>query len=296
MIAELALAAAFAEPMLLLRVTDPEVNESSGLAASLLSDGVFYTHNDSGDKPRFFRFDRAGKVTGVFDLTGAEARDWEDMAAAEVGGRPYLYLADVGDNAQVRESVVIYRVVEPTGPGRALTEFDRYEIRYPDKPRDCEAVFVEPETGHIWLVSKARDQVTVVYRLRRPLRSGAYTAERLGEIPVDTGGLGGTLVTGGDASADGSMVALRTYTGLLVYTVKDSFADWMDQEPVSVPGPRERQGEAVCFARHNYGLLTSSEGSPMPVSIIRILRDAGAPGPSEPGPAPEFGVRSDLLH
>ncbi len=296
MIAELALAAAFAEPTLLLRLNDPAVDESSGLAASPTADGVFYTHNDSGDKPRFFRFDRAGKVTGIFDLPDAEARDWEDMAASKVAGKPFIYLADVGDNAQTRESVVIYRVAEPQGSGRALTDFDRYEIRYPDKPRDCEAVFVEPDAGHIWLVSKARDQVTVVYRLRRPIRSGAFTAERIGEIPVDTGGLGGTLVTGGDASADGSMVALRTYTGLLVYTIKDSFADWMDQEPVSAPSPRERQGEAVCFARHNYGLLTSSEGSPMPVSLIQILQESGAPGPSEPGAALEIGVRSDLLH
>lgn len=296
MIAELALAAAFAEPALLLRVSDPEIDESSGLAASQRSDGVFYTHNDSGDNPRFFRFDRTGRVTGVFELPGAEARDWEDMAAARVGGEPFLYLADVGDNAQVRETVTIYRVAEPEGASRPISAFDRYEIRYPDKPRDCEAVFVEPGLGHIWLVSKARDQVTVVYRLRRPLKSGSYTAERMGEIPVDTGGLGGTLVTGGDASADGSMVALRTYTGLLVYFVKDSFADWMDQEPISAPSPRERQGEAVCFARHNYGLLTSSEGSPMPVSLVRILKETGAPGPSAPDPAPEMGVRSDLLH
>jgi hypothetical protein len=265
----LALLASFGPPSLMCRLSDEAVSESSGLAASTERDGVFYTHNDSGDSARFFRFDRTGKVTGIFTLRGAEAVDWEDMASAKVQGRGYLYLGDVGDNAQKRPFVTVYRVPEPSGPGGEIAQVERYDIRYPDKPRDCEAIFVEPERGHIWLISKARDKTTVVYRVLRPARPGAFVAERLGEIPVATGGLGGDLVTGGDASPQGDLVALRTYTGILIYEVEGAFEDWWKKEPKQFAAPVERQGEAICFTRRRFGLLTSSEGSPAPISILR---------------------------
>lgn len=275
LIAGMAMAASVADwnkPYLMTEVEDSQINESSGLAASRHSVGVFYTHNDSGDSARFFRFNKKGAVTGIFTLAGARATDWEDMASATVRGTSYLYFGDVGDNARERDHVTIYRVEEPVGAGRELKQFDTFTITYPDQARDCEAVFVHFATGDIWLVSKAREGITVVYRVENPRRTGDYKAEKVATIPVNTGGLGGNLVTGADVSHDGHFVILRTYTGALIYTVRGPFSEWVEQEPVMHRTAPEKQGESICFSQNSSAWLTSSEGLPCPISISTRVR------------------------
>src|ERR1044072_8869678 len=92
-------------------ITDKSVSESSGLAASRLTPGAYWTHNDSGDGPFVYAFDTRGDSLGVFRVAGAQARDWEDMAAGPgpEGGKSYLYLGDIGDNNSSRAEVVAYR-------------------------------------------------------------------------------------------------------------------------------------------------------------------------------------------
>src|SRR5215208_316535 len=68
----------FRPPQVLATLQEPAVNESSGIAASRLDPGLFWTHNDSGDDPFIYAFDREGKRRGVWRVRQAEARDWED--------------------------------------------------------------------------------------------------------------------------------------------------------------------------------------------------------------------------
>jgi hypothetical protein len=47
----------------LFRFHDGRIDESSGIVVSSYSDGVFFTHNDSGDRRgRFFAVDRTGRT------------------------------------------------------------------------------------------------------------------------------------------------------------------------------------------------------------------------------------------
>src|SRR5215470_17095464 len=89
--------------------------ESSWIAASRRNAGVFWTHNDSGDGPFIYAFDRQGKHRGVRRVAGAEAIDWEDMAIGPGPrrGRSYLYIGDIGDNSKKRSQIAVYRVAEP---------------------------------------------------------------------------------------------------------------------------------------------------------------------------------------
>ena len=111
-----AAAAAYHEPEAYFTLRDPEITESSGIAASARADDLFFTHNDSGDTARFFAVDDHGCTQAVFDLAdrGTIAIDWEDMARGpKIDGKPTLFLADIGDNFAARPNVVVYRVVEP---------------------------------------------------------------------------------------------------------------------------------------------------------------------------------------
>jgi hypothetical protein len=256
-------------PAELCKLDNEEITESSGIAPSWVTPDAYYTHNDSGDTARFFRFTQDGKVDGIFNLAGVGAVDWESMSTVKIGRSNFVYLCDVGDNARKREFVTIYRAREPIGESKAIEEFLTLTVTYPDAPHDCEAVFAEPGTANIWLVTKAREGVTYVYRINDALASGEYEAEALGTLPVDTGGLGGKLVTGGEASPDSSAVILRTYTGALEYAIEGDFEEWTSAEPTAVTLAKEKQGEAICYSTDGGQVLTSSEGQPCPVTVLK---------------------------
>ncbi|MGE0001185.1 MAG: hypothetical protein AB7F50_02625 [Fimbriimonadaceae bacterium] len=240
------------------------VNESSGIAASNHSPGVFYTHNDSGDGPRFFRFLKDGSVNATFTLT-AGALDWEDMESAVVGGARYLYFGDIGDNARVRSKVTVYRCEEPLASmGSGALATTKYDFRYPDAPHNCEGMFVAPD-GAIWLVTKESGPSKVFRGV--PDASGTVTLEEKGSISINTGGLGGQLVTGASLSHDARIVVVRTYTGVRAYSATAGLDGWWASPAENVGNLIEIQGEAVCFSLDDGALLTSSEGVPCAVSI-----------------------------
>lgn len=261
---------AWQKPTLFCQITDQELNESSGLSASPTQNGVLYTHNDSGDTARFWRFDTKGKVTGIFSLKGIKAIDWEEMAAAKVGGKSYLYLGDIGDNARKRKDIQIHRVEEPASGAKSgeISRIETFTITYPDQARDCEGFFVTG-SGDIWLITKARDNETVVYTLPSPKKPGAYKLTKVANLDVDTQGLGGKLVTGAAVSPNQKEVVIRTYTGALLFTAPRAFGNWVKSRPTSITLPAEKQGEAISFTRDSRDLLTSSEGTPCPISLIK---------------------------
>ena len=225
----------YGKPFLLCTISDNRIDESSGVAASLEQDGVWYTHNDSGDTSRFFRFNESGAVTGVFTLKGAHAVDWEDMASARVGGAPWLYFGDIGDNLGIRQTIVVYRVAEPTGARSSLGEYDTYTLRYPDGPHNAEALLVRPETGDLYIVTKTTAQTSAVYKLASPSASGTFTLAKIGEIKVGGGIEGSRLITGGDVSPDGKHVIVRTYLGAYEFSTAQGFPAVMPLEQI---GPK----------------------------------------------------------
>src|SRR3990170_1446604 len=117
-------------------IRDDRITESSGLAASRKYRGVLYTHNDSGDGPRIFAIGPHGHTRAVLSLSGAGARDWEDIAA---GPNRTLWCADIGDNAETREDVQVYRVREPDRLRSQSVDWTRYYLDYPDGRHDAEA-------------------------------------------------------------------------------------------------------------------------------------------------------------
>jgi len=249
-----------------LRGTD--VKESSGIAASHLTPNAYFTHNDSGDRARFFRFNNRGQVTGTYTLPTAKAVDWEDMASRLQQRRSYLYIGDIGDNSKKRPNVVVYRVQEPAGGSESISKIDTYTLTYPNGARDCEALIVDPATGDLYLVTKVGSGQSEVYFVAAPSKSGSFALTLLGKVTVDTGGLGGTMVTAGDASPDGKYVALRTYSGAVEFRVGARFRDWWKSSPNRVPVMAAFQSEAICYSRDSGRILTTSEGSPCPVATI----------------------------
>src|SRR5690242_16795554 len=63
-------------------IKDPKITESSGLAASHLHPGIYWTHNDSDDGPYIYAVDsRTGKTVATLTLKGiGSPRDVEAIS------------------------------------------------------------------------------------------------------------------------------------------------------------------------------------------------------------------------
>lgn len=265
-------------PTVLGRIDDPAIDESSGLAASRRNPGLYWTHNDSDDGPHLYCLDARARSCGAWRVTGAEAFDWEGMAAGPgpEGGQPYLYAGDIGDNIDQRSEIVVYRVPEPsvdaagapppaaspaaTAPAEAL------RLRYPDGPRNAEALLVHPVTGDVYVVSKDA-QSAGVYKAAAPLEGSTVTTMvQVGTVRLAAGSRGLEQITGGDISPDGRRVALSTYSQgyelVLPGGSAGEFDDIWAERPVPVDlGPR-LQGEAVAYRLDGQALLATSELAP----------------------------------
>ena len=259
------------------RIADPAVNESSGLAASRRNPGLLWTHNDSGDEPLLYCLDLQGRSCGVWRVTGAEAFDWEDMAAGPGpgarAGEPHLYLGDIGDNIDQRTEIVVYRIPEPAAQGggpvptraspAATAPAEALRLRYPDGTRNAEALLVHPTSGDVYVVTKEA-QGAGLYKATAPLDPARpATMTRLTTLPLGTAG-GLDQVTGGDISPDGRRVALCTYGQAYELVLPEgaaAFDNVWEQPPVPVAlGPR-LQGEAIAYRLDGRALLTTSESA-----------------------------------
>ena len=260
-----------------------EINESSGIVASRATPGMYWTHNDSGDGPFLYAFDARGAHRGVWRVTGATARDWEDIAAGPGPdqGKQYLYIGDIGDNTGTRREVTVYRVPEPTITATAAarktnpistTDLETIRLRYPDGKHNAEALLVHPSSGTIYIVTKVPFGNSVVYRAEAPLGTGPTTTMvRVAELEVP-GFLGG-VITGGDISPDGLSVALCDYgQGYeIVLPQRASFFEDIWKQPLIPIALGERnQGEAIGYRLDGKALLATGEGRPAP--LIQVTR------------------------
>lgn len=270
-----AAAFAYGEARSLCELDAAEVVESSGVACSRLVEGRWWTHNDSGDEPRLFAFDREG-ATRAFDVTGAKADDWEDLCSFEKDGKGWLLIGDTGDNKSKRKGVTLYLVEEPRSlpppdaTGTSVAVARRLQVRYEDGAHDCEGVAVDPVSEKVLLVTKVRSGevrpaiyfVALGALLGAPVE-GPAVAKRLADLPAPVP----LLTTALDVSPDGLRLVVLSYGDAYGFSrTKDEHWDAaLARAPVRIQLPRRGQGEALCFGRDGRTLYLTSEGQPCPV-------------------------------
>lgn len=271
-----------APPKQLFRITDPRIDEASGIAIGRVSPNVFYVQNDSGDRSRFFALDRVtGATTAVIEVPGVRNDDWEDIAVApDRSGRSSVWLADTGDNRADRDEIQVIRVDEPViGAGDddvtiVSSAPEVWHLRYPDGPVDAESLAVGPD-GTAYLVTKSVLGVSVVFRVPGEARAKVQTLERVATTTfVPTGAPGGpaalvgqVTATGASLSPDGSVLAIRTYTDAYLWRVADGdLAAALRVSPRRIALPRQPQGEGIALAPG--ALVVDSEGTGEPVYVV----------------------------
>ncbi|MFI5865193.1 WD40 repeat domain-containing protein [Streptomyces sp. NPDC051546] len=263
-------------------ITDPRIKESSGLAASRIHPGVYWTHNDSDDGPYVYAVDSAtGKTVARITLTGiGKPRDIEGISLGPDGR---LYVGDIGDNLGGSwDHVWIYRFPEPKTLGDATLKAEQFTVKYADGPRNAEALMVHPVTGRVYIASKDEKAGGLYEGPEALSASGTNTFRRIGDVP---------WVTDGAFSPDGGRLALRGYLWAKTYPWKDGRPSG-DGEAVAAPW--QGQAESVTYSADGSTLLFGAEGANSRVVAVPVAPDtkpsASGSGAAAPAPAPSPGA------
>jgi hypothetical protein len=244
-------------------VAPGQIDEASGMADSRSQPGNIWIEQDSGSPAELALLGYDGVVKGKLAIPGVENRDWEELAMGPGprDGVNYLYIGEIGDNNAQYPFCQIYRLPEPASLQTPATQVERINFRYPDGPRDAEAMFVDPQTKDIYIISKREPNVHL-YRLPYPQNINEVTvAQAYGELPSFGQGLP-AYVTGAAISPDGNEIIVRTYSTLFYWKRKagESIADVLQNgSSRQLPYRLEPQGEAICFDKDNKGYFTISE-------------------------------------
>ena len=254
------------------------ITESSGVVPSALVPGVYWTHNDSGDRPYLYATDSTGRDLGAVRVAGAGAYDWEDVTAGSclvVPGR-CLYVGDMGDNRRRRRSFVVYRLREPVPPRgpadslRVVPLLDSIVLAYPDGAHDAEALAVT-RAGELLIITKDRAGPAVLFRSSPARGSAPRLLRRIGAMAMRTGLLTGRLATGAALAPDDALLAVRTNVSIHLFRLAG------DSIPVPLTGASgmtipvvESQGEAVAFDGPDRLVLTSEHGFSNHSTLTRL--------------------------
>lgn len=227
---------------------------------------------------------------GKLTLTGVTPSDVEDVASASVGGQPYIYVADIGDNANARASFNIYRVKEPTITGSDFTvagsEIETinciYDTGTPPTHKDAECLIVDTN-GDMYIITK-REAVPKVFKLAH---AASYTGQQtfvyqgtMTDIPDATSPQATGNVVGGCISPDGKRILIKNYADVFYFprltgeTIlqalqKSLVTEWSYVGGGEFPGTPtgrfyqhpnfEPQGEAITFDYDGRDYYTCSE-------------------------------------
>lgn len=283
-------------------VQDRRLTEISGIDSSLKYPDCYWVHNDSGNPADVFLISSSGYTLAKVNLSGAVNVDWEDITVCELNGKPYICIADVGDNQGKRKQSQLYLLEEPeleiplldnltgenvTAPTPIEIEtkdFKKLDFRFAGGPRNCEAMAIYGNHRNIYLFEKAKDQDSDskpagIFKLRlriEDLNLLSNVAKRVADAKSQ-------ITTAADLHSDGKRLLASNYVTCEKYTRKLA-ASWdrelYSQDSVRFGLPVQRQGEAICFSADGKSAIVVSEFGNQPIWSIDIELAIDASNPN----------------
>lgn len=253
------------------------INESSAIEKSASDPEIFWTLNDSGDEARIFAITRGGEVIkpewaddyqGLY-IGGAVNIDWEDMAIDKDG---MLYIAAFGNNNNLRKDLAVYILPEPdprsTNITRVLkTVYFRYpdQTHFPPKKKNFDAEALFHADGQLFLLTKHRsDTQTKLYRFDNT------EADVVNDLTYISSREVGDMVTAADASDDGKLLAVLTYTSVWIFERENKKASWLEGKAYQYP-IMAKQCEGICFDKNNL-LVTNEQRDIFTIPVSKVQK------------------------
>lgn len=247
--------------------TDDRLIEISGIAPSVQNKGMFWVHNDSGDKPQLFLVNTALEVQFTI-LFSDEIKhiDWEDITLSSKDEKTMITIADIGDNRAVRKNVTLYQFEEPKiQTDKESIRIDQVEvmhINYAEGPRDAEALAFDPIGQKFVIFSKRDEQIKVYLFEFSPGQKEIQSDFEVDLTALNPSSVYPNMVTAADINSEG-YVLLKNYEDVFLlpnldgFSLEERFRAEVNFERVNyIP---ELQGEALCWDLVNFSYYCTSE-------------------------------------
>lgn len=261
-------------------IKDKRLTEISGLAVSKKNEGIFWVHNDSGNDSEIYGINQDGEIIGIIRFPEKENFDWEDIA---LGNGPedntdYIYIANTGDNYQIRKIYNILRLKEPDLDKNIkeqiieVKNYDTIYFVYPDGSHDCEALFIDNKTKDLYIITK-RDTLANLYLLPYPQLTGLNTINNAKFVTQTKLGFNRTKKTSSwicaaDLSRDGNHLIVKSYDSIYYYKIDSNLKYKLQDQPYYLHYIPEPQGESVAFSPDGKYYYTISEVGPMNIAPV----------------------------
>jgi hypothetical protein len=223
-----------------------ELKEISGLEK--VNDSLLVAMNDGGNEPRLYFINLKGVILHSTLIENVVNTDWEDLTLDTKGN---LYIADVGNNLNLRRDLKILKVNLAESIRKESVSAEIIDFQYEDQKAfppetamlnyDCEGIYFSNDS--LFLISKNRSKpwngIATIYGL--PSEKGTYVAKIVNELQLGNGGWRKDAVTAADKS-DGQLYLL-TYNYLIEYSEtkenlvqfnKYTFNEFTQKEAVAV--------------------------------------------------------------
>ncbi|MFJ4625105.1 WD40 repeat domain-containing protein [Streptomyces sp. NPDC088847] len=234
-------------------ISDSRITESSGLAASHLHPGIYWTHNDSDDGPYLYAVDSStGRTVATVTFSGVGKP--RDVEAISIGPHNEIYVGDIGDNLDGTWPYVwIYKLPEPKVLKDQTIRAKQYVVKYSDGARNAESLVVHPKTGRVYIIDKKEDGGHLFEGPATLSTSDTNYFKPVAAVDL--------WATDAAFSPDGQQLAVRGYLGGIYY-------DWNGGRIKRVGRldvPLQGQGESVSYSADGTKLMYGSEGTDSPV-------------------------------
>jgi hypothetical protein len=267
------------------KLENEDLPETSGLAASRTEPNLLFAVNDSGNQPGIYALTFDGKEAGHWPIDYPYTHDFEDLAGFVLDGKPYLLVADTGDNLHWRPqlNILVFEAPEAETQGHPLKLSWQFSFNFPDGYRDVESVAVDAGSNSIFLISK-RYVPPEVFRLPLQPDGDLVTAEpivllegipRPTETDLREDPIRGAYISMPTAfDINGRDAVVVTYKEAYLYRRKlgESWAEAFSGKPSRIRLPYVFGMESVAFdSRGRYFYVTGErEGGIGTADVFRV--------------------------
>lgn len=238
-----------------------ELAEASGLIASRINIGYFWTINDSGNAPKLYLIDDKGATIHTYWIGGCTNIDWEDLTiyTDKSTGKSTVYIGDIGDNYAVRDHINVIVFEEPSIQSfkdTLITTYATYKFRYEDGARDAETILIDPITQDLLILSKREKNIRIYKTPTQLNEMDTMTLSVTASLPFNN-------ITSGDISIDGTEILLKNYNAVFYWNrdLQESISEALVKDHELVRYQPEPQGESISWAVDRKGFYTLSEKS-----------------------------------
>ena len=238
------------------------LSENSGLAT--YNDSTVWVVEDGGNKDEIYQVNLNGEILKSLKVKNGKNHDWEDLTKDAAGN---LYIGDIGNNANDRKDLVIYKLPNPTiEPGDKI-DAEKIELHYPDQkdfpPKkdhlfyDSEAIFHHGNKLYIVTKNRSKSFTGEAHIYSVPDTKGNYEATLVGSFTPCTDWKI-CQITSIDISPKGDKIIALSYGKLFIFTdfTWDDFTKGNMQE---IDLGARSQLESVCFLNDNTLLISDEQ-------------------------------------